>query len=198
MDGLPENYLKGIELFNAGRFYECHEVLEEIWLKAEGTEREFLHALIQQPPHFTTTRGNLKGAEGVFIRAKRNFDSLPRIVMRLDIPGFVCLLEDYLAGTRRPGSIVNPHNSTYRQKTIVIDRTRLTLLGIWLGVMCYFSFVVAPAVFSVLPSPVLAGSVVSRTLGIAELIGIILGLILHRFMRFRKMCAEKPTGSSHY
>ena len=109
MNGLPENYLKGIELFNAGSFYECHEVLEEIWLRAEGTEREFLHALIQAAAALHhDQRGNLKGAEGVFTRAKRNFDSLPRIVMKLDIPGFVCLLEDYLAGTRRSGSIVNP------------------------------------------------------------------------------------------
>ncbi|MBK7599056.1 MAG: DUF309 domain-containing protein [Acidobacteria bacterium] len=91
------------------RFYECHEVLEEIWLRAEGTEREFLHALIQAAAALHhDQRGNLKGAEGVFTRAKRNFDSLPRIVMRLDIPGFVCLLEDYLAGTRRSDSIVNP------------------------------------------------------------------------------------------
>ncbi len=68
----------------------------------------------------------------------------------------------------------------------MIDRTRLTFLSIWLGVMCYFSFVVAPSAFSVLPSPVFAGSVVSRTLGIAELIGIILGLILIALYAFSK------------
>lgn len=60
----------------------------------------------------------------------------------------------------------------------MIDRIRLAILGIWLGVMCYFSFAVAPSAFAVLPAQQLAGSVVSRTLGIAELAGIVLGLAL--------------------
>jgi Domain of unknown function (DUF309) len=34
-------------LFNAGKYFECHEVLEEIWLNSQGVEREFFHALIQ-------------------------------------------------------------------------------------------------------------------------------------------------------
>ena len=44
--------------------------------------------------------------------------------------------------------------------------------------MAFFSFVVAPAAFAVLPSPQLAGNLVSRTLGVAEIIGIVLGIIL--------------------
>lgn len=55
---------------------------------------------------------------------------------------------------------------------------RIALLSFWLGVMAFFSFVVAPAAFSVLPTQHLAGQVVSRTLGVVEIIGIVVGVIL--------------------
>ena len=54
----------GIELFNRREFFECHEVLEEIWTPSTGPERLFLQALI----HFAVgfyhhQRGNQAGAE---------------------------------------------------------------------------------------------------------------------------------------
>jgi len=55
---------------------------------------------------------------------------------------------------------------------------RILLLGLWLGAACFFSFAVAPSVFSVLPSRELAGSVVNRTLAVVNYGGLIIGLIL--------------------
>ncbi|GIU79128.1 MAG: hypothetical protein KatS3mg005_2366 [Bryobacteraceae bacterium] len=36
----------GIALFNAGRFYESHEALEEAWNRAPRAERFFLQSLV--------------------------------------------------------------------------------------------------------------------------------------------------------
>lgn len=44
--------------------------------------------------------------------------------------------------------------------------------------MAFFSFVVAPGAFAVLKQQQLAGAVVSRTLGVLEIIGIIIGALL--------------------
>jgi MFS family permease len=55
---------------------------------------------------------------------------------------------------------------------------RLLLIGLWLGAACFFSFAVAPSAFSVLENRELAGSVVSRTLMIVNLSGLVVGLIL--------------------
>lgn len=55
---------------------------------------------------------------------------------------------------------------------------RLLLIALWLGGACYFSFAVAPSAFGVLPSRELAGSMVSRTLLITNVSGIIIGAIL--------------------
>jgi predicted metal-dependent hydrolase len=58
-----ERFAHGVGLFNAGRFFECHEVLEEIWTPSRQPERWFLQSLI----HFAVgfyhhQRGNALGA----------------------------------------------------------------------------------------------------------------------------------------
>jgi hypothetical protein len=63
---------RGIELFNARNFYECHEVLEDVWRPSRGEERFFLQALI----HFAVgfyhhERGNPRGAEQQLRKALR-------------------------------------------------------------------------------------------------------------------------------
>jgi hypothetical protein len=55
---------------------------------------------------------------------------------------------------------------------------RLAVLGLWLGAMAFFSFVVAPGAFAVLRNQQLAGAVVSRTLGVLEIAGMIIGALL--------------------
>ena len=53
----------------------------------------------------------------------------------------------------------------------------LLSLIVWLGGLIFFSFVVAPTVFSVLPTRHLAGSVVSRALGALHWMGIVSGFV---------------------
>jgi predicted metal-dependent hydrolase len=40
-------YREGIELFNAGEFFDAHEALEDVWREAGGAEKPFLQGLIQ-------------------------------------------------------------------------------------------------------------------------------------------------------
>lgn len=46
---LPASYLEGIRLFNEGRYWDAHEVWEEIWapLPKDSDERLFYQGLIQ-------------------------------------------------------------------------------------------------------------------------------------------------------
>jgi uncharacterized protein len=41
------NYVDGIRLFNDEEFFECHDVLEELWAETLGEEKKFLQGLIQ-------------------------------------------------------------------------------------------------------------------------------------------------------
>ncbi|MFI5105957.1 MAG: DUF4149 domain-containing protein, partial [Terriglobales bacterium] len=51
----------------------------------------------------------------------------------------------------------------------------LLSMVIWVGGIIFFSFVVAPALFSVLPTRHLSGLVVTRTLGSLHWIGVVCG-----------------------
>ena len=39
-------FQQGIDLFNRGEFYDCHEVLEEVWTPTTQPDRWFLQSLI--------------------------------------------------------------------------------------------------------------------------------------------------------
>ena len=55
---------RGIRLFNAREFFECHEVWEEAWTPQRGPRRWFLQALIHLAVGFHHHRqGNPAGAE---------------------------------------------------------------------------------------------------------------------------------------
>jgi predicted metal-dependent hydrolase len=66
----------GIDLFNRGHFFECHEVLEEIWMPEHGPRRVFLQSLI----HFAVAfyhdqRGNPLGAERQLRKGLRKLEA---------------------------------------------------------------------------------------------------------------------------
>ena len=68
-------YLRGIELYRTGEFFECHEVLEELWTPMRGPHRLFLQALI----HFAVAfyhqqRHNPLGAERQLCKALRKLE----------------------------------------------------------------------------------------------------------------------------
>ena len=61
---VPENLQRSCEDFNAGRFFEAHEHLEEIWQNERGPVRDAYKGLIQIAAAFVhLTRGNYPGAE---------------------------------------------------------------------------------------------------------------------------------------
>ena len=53
----------GVHLFNAGEFFECHEVLEELWRQERRPIRELYQGILQVGVGFYHLgRGNFRGA----------------------------------------------------------------------------------------------------------------------------------------
>jgi len=91
-------YLRGVELFNSGHFFDCHEVLEDIWRAAAGEEREILHALIQAAVALHhLERGNIRGANSVLSRSLTRLHALPDLVMGVDTRIFARELSQYFS-----------------------------------------------------------------------------------------------------
>jgi hypothetical protein len=54
----------------------------------------------------------------------------------------------------------------------------LLLLGMWLGAAVLFSFAVAPGAFAMLPARELAGAIVTRIIGVVNVSGFMIALLL--------------------
>ncbi|RPJ78002.1 MAG: DUF309 domain-containing protein [Alphaproteobacteria bacterium] len=66
---------EGIRLFNAQKYWECHEELEQHWLEEAGPIRNVYWAVIQVAASMIHYRdGNLVGARGLIEKAKQKFD----------------------------------------------------------------------------------------------------------------------------
>lgn len=66
---------EGIRLFNAQKYWECHEELEHHWLEEAGPMRNIYWAIIQVAASMIHYRdGNLVGAKGLIQKAKQKFD----------------------------------------------------------------------------------------------------------------------------
>ncbi|MDQ3863782.1 MAG: DUF309 domain-containing protein [Actinomycetota bacterium] len=63
---LPDLVLKGIEEFNRGEFYECHEYLEEAWMQESRRVRFLYQGILQVGVGFYHLQnGNWRGATGL-------------------------------------------------------------------------------------------------------------------------------------
>lgn len=72
MDSYHELYLEGLRLFNAEEFFECHDVIEELWSETLGEERRFYQGLIQAAVAlFHFGNGNLGGARKMYESARQ-------------------------------------------------------------------------------------------------------------------------------
>lgn len=74
-DEYPEQYREGLRLFNDEEFFECHDVLEELWSESTGAERKFIQGLIQASiALFHFGNENFGGAKKLYLSARKNLD----------------------------------------------------------------------------------------------------------------------------
>lgn len=63
-DEILERFKKGIRKFNSKDFYDCHDILEDVWFDIRGSSRRFYQGLIHLAVGFyhMMERENPKGA----------------------------------------------------------------------------------------------------------------------------------------
>ena len=81
-EGLPE----AVELFNAGRYFEAHEVLERLWLAADALDRELYQGVLQVAVGLHhEEQGNRKGAASMLAKAVARLTPLAPSHMAVDV-----------------------------------------------------------------------------------------------------------------
>ncbi len=78
---------EGVKLFNEGKFWECHEELEDHWLEDMGDNNRYVYWVIIQVATalYHATNGNIAGAKGMNNKAKDKIVQCERRGIESDI-----------------------------------------------------------------------------------------------------------------
>jgi predicted metal-dependent hydrolase len=104
---LPDLALKGIEEFNRGEFYECHEYLEEAWMQEPGRVRFLYQGILQVGVGFYHLQnGNWRGATGLLRNGAVRLKEFEPVTLGIDVAKLVreserCLRELESLGRER-------------------------------------------------------------------------------------------------
>jgi predicted metal-dependent hydrolase len=95
---LPDDFERGVQLFNTGRFFEAHEVWELVWKRSAGVEKTLMQALIQAAAALLhLERGNFRGARSIWAKARIKFQAGPADLRGLELQEFCAALDDFMA-----------------------------------------------------------------------------------------------------
>jgi len=115
-------YLAWFDRFNTGEYYEAHEVLEELWLRTTGGDRDFFKGLIQvagafvhlrkqrERPQHATDSTRLHPAARLFQRGREHLAPYTPVHLRLDVAALCAFCESLARGIEASGFTENPWN----------------------------------------------------------------------------------------
>jgi len=90
VEELPEEFLEGIRLFNEQEFFDCHDVLEELWSETRGERHLFLQGMIQASvAMFHFGNENFGGARKLYRSAREKLEQYPSPFMEIDLLRFL-------------------------------------------------------------------------------------------------------------
>ena len=108
-------YLLGIVHFNAGDYFEAHEVWEDLWHDTAGPDRRFFQGLIQAAVAvYHAGNGNARGARRLFHSGRQYMSAYPIRHLGLDVPAFwaglAAALADLLPDPPPDGAALRPEH----------------------------------------------------------------------------------------
>ena len=97
-----KRFIAGLELFNGADFFECHEVIEELWLETPAVDplRDLYKGVIQAAAAiYQEERGIHSGANGLFRTAVGYLEKYSPESQGLDVERLVTDLKKYFASS---------------------------------------------------------------------------------------------------
>ncbi|MBV6626302.1 MAG: DUF309 domain-containing protein [Rivularia sp. (in: Bacteria)] len=83
---IPQEFWQGIELFNTGQFYACHDTLEALWMEATEPDKTFYQGILQiSVALYHLGNGNTKGAIILLGEGSNRLARYPSIYCQVDV-----------------------------------------------------------------------------------------------------------------
>ena len=87
---MPSQYWQGVEQFNTGQFYACHDTLEALWIEALEPEKTFYQGILQVAVAlYHLGNGNLRGATILLGEGTNRLRRYPSVFGGVDVDEFL-------------------------------------------------------------------------------------------------------------
>ena len=109
-EGVDPRYAGYFALFNEQKFYEAHDILEDLWLPdRHGVNGNFYKGLIQLAGAFVhLQKQRLSPSAALFKLARTNLEKYPVLHEKLDLAGVQRLIADWLGKLEKDEFTINP------------------------------------------------------------------------------------------
>ena len=107
---MDPRYAGYFALFNEQKFYEAHDILEDLWLPdRHGVNGNFYKGLIQLAGAFVhLQKQRLRPSAALFKLARTNLEKYPALHEKLDLAGVQRLIADWLGRLEQDEFTINP------------------------------------------------------------------------------------------
>ena len=86
----PAEFWQGIEQFNAGEFYACHDTLEAVWIEAPEADKKFYQGILQiAVALYHLGNQNLRGAVILLGEGSNRLRAYPDDYAELDVQDLI-------------------------------------------------------------------------------------------------------------
>lgn len=86
-------FFKGVRLFNLEEFYDCHDIIEDIWLQESSDQQPFLQGIIQAAVAFHHYQHGKWGAARSMLKlAIGKLEDYPEVYQSVKVDKLVCEL----------------------------------------------------------------------------------------------------------
>lgn len=83
---VPQEFWQGVEQFNTGQFYACHDTLEALWMEATEPEKTFYQSILQiAVALYHLGNGNWRGAVILLGEGSNRLRRYPSIYSNIDV-----------------------------------------------------------------------------------------------------------------
>ena len=94
---LQDSFNYALNLFNDQKWYEAHDVFEEIWNNLDGDERQIIQGILQvSVSQFHLSKGNLNGATILLGEGLGRIKNRTNIDLGIDLQSFSISLDSLL------------------------------------------------------------------------------------------------------
>ena len=94
---LQDSFNYALNLFNDQKWYEAHDVFEEIWNNLDGDERQIIQGILQvSVSQFHLSKGNLNGATILLGEGLGRIKNRTHIDLGIDLQSFSISLDSLL------------------------------------------------------------------------------------------------------